>query len=253
MKKSTPTRSLLRIAARCGVIYVVVCSAMFGLQRSLLYFPSHNAPEGRLSAWSEAGLVVGYCREVTNPDTVWLMMHGNAGQASDRDYVLDRLPASDALYVLEYPGYGARPGKPSRSSFDDAALQAYNVLAKKYPDTRLCVIGESIGSGPASYLATAPRRPDKLVLIVPFDALHRVASRRFFILPVSLLLLDRWDNVDALRSYSGPIDIFGARDDDIIPCDHAKNLAGQCQRARFHEIPGGHNDWSFSTQVKIEY
>jgi pimeloyl-ACP methyl ester carboxylesterase len=218
-----------------------------------LFYPAHDAPRGRLAAWSEAGLIIGYCREVPNPETVWLMMHGNAGQASDRDYLLDHLPASDAFYVLEYPGYGARPGKPCRSAFDEAALHAYNCLADRFPNTPLCVIGESIGSGPASYLAGAPRPPDKLVLIVPFDTLHRVAARRFFFLPVSLLLLDRWDNIDALRSYRGPIDILGARDDDIIPCDHARNLAKHCEQARFQELPSGHNDWSFSTRVRIEF
>ncbi|MHB8900665.1 MAG: alpha/beta hydrolase [Thermoguttaceae bacterium] len=247
MKKSIRKKVLLRIFAWCGVVYALFCAAVFVVQRSLLFYPTHDAPGGSLTAWSEDGQIVGYCREVPNPDAVWLMMHGNAGQASDRIYVLDHLSPSDALYVLEYPGYGARAGKPCRASFDAAALHAYNRLAERYPGKPLCVIGESIGSGPACCLAGAPRRPDKLVLIVPFDTMCHVASRRFPFLPVRLLLLDRWDNIDAIRSYRGPVDIYAARDDDVIPCNHARNLAGHCSRARYQELPGGHNDWSFST------
>jgi len=250
-KKLSPMHALLRMLVRYSVLYAMVCAAVFAFQRSLLYFPSHRPPSGRLSAWMEGEQVIGYAREVSQPNTVWLMMHGNAGQASDRDYVLDRMSPSDSLYVLEYPGYGARPGKPCRTSIDDAALHAYHCLVARYPDIPIGVIGESIGSGPACYLSTAPRRPDKIVLIAPFDSLYRVASRKFFFLPVGLLLLDRWDNIDALRTYDGPVDIFGARDDNVIPIEHARNLADHCPTAWFHEVSCGHNDWSYNTAIKI--
>jgi len=196
-------------------------------------------------------VVVGYCREVPSPDVVWLMMHGNAGQASHRDYVLEHLSVRDALYVLEYPGYGARSGSPSRSSIDAAAQQAYTDLRLTYPQTPVCVIGESLGSGPAAMLAATPHPPDKLVLITPFDSLYRVAARKFFFLPVWLLLLDRWDNAAALRDYQGEVEIYGAREDTVIPVQHAKSLAQVCKNATFHLIPGGHNDWSRGNDVKF--
>jgi len=240
-----------RTVIRCGIFYAMLCFFFFVAQRSLLFLPTHNLPVSRLDPWVRDGVIVGYRREVPSPDTVWLMMHGNAGQASNRDYVLEHLSANDALYVLEYPGYGARSGSPSRSSIDAAARQAYNDLRTIYPQTPVCVIGESIGSGPAAMLATLPQPPDKMVLITPFDSLYRVASRRFFFLPVWLLLLDRWDNVAALRDYQGEIDIFGAKADRVIPVHHAKSLAEACQNATFHLIPGGHNDWSLSDEVKI--
>lgn len=250
--KNWRANSPLSIAVRLSVLYVLLCAVAFALQRSLLYFPSHDEPTGYLSPWRHEGKTIGYCWEVSNPCTVWLLMHGNAGQASDRDYVLDRLPATDSLYVLEYPGYGGRDGKPSRDAFDRAARAAYDRLTEMYPATPIGVIGESIGSGPAASLATAARPPDKIVLVVPFDSLPRVAARRLFFLPVGLLMRDRWDNVAALRSYSGPIDIFCAAEDTIIPCHHARNLAEQLSTATYHEVPGGHNDWSRQAKVKIQ-
>lgn len=179
------------------------------------------------------------------------MMHGNAGQASDRSYVIPHLPSTDAFYVLEYPGYGTRDGSPSRSSIDQAAADAYQALRAKYPDAAIGVIGESIGSGPASALATQATPPDKIVLITPFDRLYRVAVKRFPWLPVWLLLFDRWDNVESLRSYRGSIEIFGATHDRIIPIEHARRLAQEVPHAIVTEISTGHNDWTRSDAVKI--
>ena len=52
--------------------------------------------------------------------------------------------------------------------------------------------------------------------------------------------------------YSGPVDIYGAVDDQIIPCEHAKRLAAALHNAKFVMIEGGHNNWSSSELVRIE-
>src|SRR5512141_1034312 len=107
---------------------------------------------------------------------------------------------------------------------NQAASLAYRLLRSLHPNTPVCVLGESIGSGPACALAREQIAPDKIVLVVPFDSLASVASSRFWFLPVRLMLRDAWDNVATLRHYSGPVDIFGATGDTIIPIDHAKAL-----------------------------
>jgi pimeloyl-ACP methyl ester carboxylesterase len=132
-----------------------------------------------------------------------------------------------------------------------AASEAYRLLRSSHQSSAVCVLGESIGSGPACSLAREKVAPDKIVLVVPFDSLANVASKRFYFLPVRLMLRDRWDNVETLTQYSGPVEIFGAVDDAIIPFEHAKALARQIPNARFTAISGGHNDWSESKQVKI--
>ncbi len=241
----------IQLSIRYGSIYALLCGCVFAFQRSILYHPSHEAPSGALKPWRHDGATIGFCREVTEPDTIWLMMHGNAGQASDREYVLEHISSADSLYVLEYPGYGAREGKPGRQSFDQAAREAYELLSARNPDRPLGVIGESIGSGPASALASAIRPPSKIVLIVPFDSLYQVAARRFFFLPVWFLLTDRWDNMQALRNYRGPVDVYGAQFDEIIPIHHSRNLAKHCSQAKLIEIPCSHNEWSYERAVWI--
>jgi uncharacterized protein len=251
MRVTRSIKPVLRIACIVCAVYVLFVLVVYFRQRSMLFFPSHRPGSGSLAPWTEGDWVIGYCREAPNPETIWLMMHGNAGQAADRDYVLRCMSEQDAFYVLEYPGYGSRPGSPSLVSINAAAVQAYRLLRSRHPRTAVCVLGESIGSGPACVLAREPTPPDKLVLIVPFDTLTKVAARHFPFLPVLFMLKDAWDNLEALRSYRGPVEVYAAQDDTIIPIDHARALAASIPAARLITIRGGHNDWSEDPQVRI--
>src|SRR4051812_4134822 len=150
----------------------------------MIFFPSHDAAvDAVLRPWLVADRLIGYCHTVEKPATVWLMAHGNGGQASHRAYVLQTMSATDALYIVEYPGYGQRPGTPSMTAINAAAIEAYQELRRMYPATPISVIGESIGSGPASVLAMQTPPPDKVVLLVPFDTLANVAGAHFPLLP----------------------------------------------------------------------
>lgn len=220
-------------------------------QRKLLYYPTHHRDTNGLSEWRQLGEVIGYAREVPAPRNVWLMMHGNAGQASDRVYALASFSRQDSVYILEYPGYGSRPGSPSMASFNKAAEEGYRTLRARFPHTPVCAVGESVGSGPASALAGESPPPDRIVLITPFDLLSRVANYHFPYLPARLVLRDNWNNVQALKGYRGPVEIFGARDDTIIPVRFARALAENVAAATFHEIPGGHNEWAVAGRVEI--
>lgn len=245
------TKPMLRVAAISLALYLVLVTIVFFYQRSLLYFPTHDARPTRLTPWLDGKRTIGYCREAPNARTVWLMMHGNAGQAVDRDYALSRMSEQDSLYVLEYPGYGSREGYPCLESINQAASEAYRILRSRNPSTPVCVLGESLGSGPACALARDEIPPDKIVLVVPFDSLASVASGRFFFLPVRLLLRDAWNNVESLGRYAGPVEVFGATGDTIIPIEHAEALAAQHPGAHFTPFRGGHNDWSGNDQVQI--
>jgi pimeloyl-ACP methyl ester carboxylesterase len=221
------------------------------IQRKLLYFPSHRPDNNGLAPWTNNGEIIGYSRIVESPVNVWLMIHGNAGQASDRAYALPCFSPADSVFILEYPGYGLRKGVPSEKAFNQAAKEAYLLLRETYPKVPVCVVAESIGNGPACALAALTPPPDKFVLIVPFEKLSLVARDHFPGFLVSLLLRDDWDNVEALSHFKGPIDIFGAEADTTIPVVHAKALAAAIPSAKFTLIPGGHNDWSESGRVSI--
>lgn len=242
-------RTLLLLAA-CYLALLIGC-ALF--QRKLIYFPSHHKQSNGLTEWKNGEQLFGYAKRVIAPGTIWLFLHGNAGQAADRTYVLPSFPTTDSVYILEYPGYGMRPGSPSKTAFNSAAQQAYELLRSQNPVTPICIAAESIGTGAASYLATVSNPPDKIVLITPFDRLASVAAGHYPFLPASLLLRDNWDNIEALKNYQGQLELFAARSDSIIPLSHVKALADSKPSSVMHIIEGGHNDWADGGKVKTKY
>jgi uncharacterized protein len=246
---------MLRTSFVLAIVLVLGASLLMGgcssLERKMLFFPTHQLETNGLTPWLRGGETIGFARKVEAPKNVWLMLHGNAGQAADRAYAIPSFAADDAVFILEYPGYGLRDGAPSRRSIDQAAQEAYLLLRRDYPQTPVCVVGESIGSGPASALTALRPAPDKLVLIVPFEQLAAVAKDHFPSLLVALILPDNWDNIAVLTNYRGPIEIYGAAADTVIPVKHAKALAAALPAAKFVLIDGGHNDWSEPGRVRI--
>jgi len=243
--KSIATSMLLAALILFGT---VGCSS---IERALLFHPTHRPDNNSLTPWTKNGETIGYSRKIESPKNIWLMLHGNAGQASDRLYAVPSFSDEDSVFILEYPGYGSREGVPSKEAFYRAAKEAYLLLRETYPHTPVCVAGESIGTGPASSLSSLSQPPDKLVLIVPFDKLSLVAKDQFPSFLVDLILKDDWDNVEALSNHKGPVHIFGAEADTIIPVGRAKALAAVIPRAKMEIIGGGHNDWSYQGRVTI--
>lgn len=246
---------MLRVSIIIAIVLIAAALLLLAgcssFERKMLFFPSHRPETNGLKPWLRNGEPIGYAREVPAPKNVWLMLHGNAGQASDRAYAIPSFSPSDSVFVMEYPGYDARAGNPSKEAFNRAATEAYRLLRESYPQTPVCVVGESIGTGPACSLAGLPQPPAKLVLIVAFDKLSLVASDHFPSVLVDLVLRDNWDNIAALASYKGPVTIFGAGGDTVIPVSHARALAAAVPSSRLVIIDGGHNDWSQPGRVQI--
>jgi len=99
-------------------------SACSTIQQKRLFHPTHHGETNGLAKWKKDGQVIGYCRVAKNPRNVWLMLHGNLGQAADRTYAMPLFSPADSVFVMEYPGFGQRPGTPSRTSLDSAAAWA---------------------------------------------------------------------------------------------------------------------------------
>ncbi len=72
------------------------------------------------------------------------------------------------LLLPDYRGYGKSPGTIKNEAQLYADTQAaYNYLLTIYPENKIIVLGYSIGTGPAAYLA-ANNHPKKLILQAPY-------------------------------------------------------------------------------------
>lgn len=237
-----------------AITYGILLAIVFFAQRRFLYHPYREAEEvlvklGKvrgMEPWrSPSGQLIGWKNLSTNAvKNRLLIIHGNAGCALDRcdhGQSLNQVAPFD-VYILEYPGYGARSGSPSQASLFAAADEA---LALLKPQGKTFLLGESLGTGVAAYLAgTYPEAIAGVLLITPYYAMTSVAQFHMPIIPVAWLLLDRYPSARYLRNFNGPVAVVLAGQDEVIPKKFGRRLFDEYSGPKqVWEIPeSGHNE-----------
>ncbi len=258
----------LRLPLRWGVIllaiYAGVVLLLWAAQRTLIYLPSRASEEELIAVakaegldpWKDAaGAIIGWHRpRATGQEPAanrLILFHGNAGYALRRTHYVDGWEALDdgrawKVYLFEYPGFGAREGKPSEESITKAALAAVETLDGNTP---IYLAGESLGSGPACALAARlPGRFPGLFLVTPYSSLTEVAGVLYPYVPVRWILRDRWDNLAAVRTFPGRIGVMLAGEDEIIPVAQGERLydAAPGVKQLWTILGIGHNELDFT-------
>jgi len=212
----------------CGGLYLFVCVAVAISQRRLIYYPSvftreqvgQMAQSARLERWTNsAGQCIGLKRLSPRQPAkgIVMILYGNGSTATGCEHYVNDIQSVAAfdVFILEYPGYEDRPGSPSQGSLFNAADEAFGILATNQP---IYLVGESLGSGVASYLAgTYSNKIAGVVLISPFHRLTDVAQNHYPLLPVPLLLADRFPSESYLRHYHGKVGVTVDGRDTIVP------------------------------------
>jgi uncharacterized protein len=239
--------------------YIGICAVLYVNQDRMLFFPTiassaeleNYAREAGFTPWTNTrGERIGWKSTSGDPANVLLICHGNGGFALGRNYTNLRrpTPAGDALFqifLLEYPGYGARPGPISAASLTAAAIDAIDTLSAD-PQRRIFLMGQSLGSGIASAaVAARPNQISGLILLTPFDSLSAAAGAHYPWLPVELLLRHHLDSDRNLEKYHGPVAFIVAGNDTTIPPRHGRHLFEEyAGPKRLWFVPGaGHNDF----------
>ncbi len=144
---------------------------------------------------------------------------GNADDATDFLEIIKDINGFDAV-AFNYRGNGLSKGIPSQKALYEDAIVIYDKFAK---DKDIYVIGRSLGSGVATYLASK-KEIKKLFLITPFDSIENIAKERYPIFPISLLLKYKFDSKKYIEQVKAPIVIFMAEGDKTVSNKSTKNL-----------------------------
>ena len=246
-------RSFVRVLQLLAIAYLLIVLAVLIFQRRLIYFPTKIpadviesvAAEHGFAPWKNpSGQLIGWKILAGEASTgSVLIVHGNAGCALSRDYLAR--PIHDAadmdVFVLEYPGYGARQGSPGRKNFVVAAEEGFQLLSTNLPRY---VVSESIGAGVACELAKNHLAEIAgLTLFAPYANLPAVAQKQMPFLPAYFLLLDRFNPADCLQSYHGPVKMIIAGADEIIGAESGQRLFdGYAGPKNLQVIPGAHHN-----------
>lgn len=237
----------------CLAIYLGICGFMAFSQRSLIYHPKvfasaqvdEMARKANLERWTNsAGQFIGFKRlSPKQPsDGTALVTYGNAGTATGSTHYANDIQhtASLDVYILEYPGYEDRPGKPTQKNLFNAASDAFQMLPTNQP---VYLVGESLGSGVASYLVgTFSNKVSGVLLISPYNRLTSVAQYQYPWLPVWFLMVDRFPSEKYLRNYHGKLGITVDGKDDVVPEKFGRRLYENYSGAKkLWEFPDGNH------------
>jgi len=259
----TPMRRYLAVAGRVIrivlVAYLIVLLLMMWLEESFIFFPA-KYPAGDWQpmdlqvedAWfqSDDGVRLhGWFIEHPDPVATVLFCHGNAGNLSWRAPAMRTLRNRARVNVLifDYRGYGRSEGKPSEQGLYADARAARRWLARRagLAPEDIVMMGRSIGGAVAVELA-AQDGARALILESTFTSLPDMAAQIYPFIPARWLMRNRFDSVEKIGAYAGPLLQSHGNADTIVPIEQGRRLFAAAENARpkrFIPLPGlDHND-----------
>ncbi len=225
--------------------YALLCAGLFFAQRSLV-FPAPSERAGVPRGFEEVqvpGATFFIWSRVEGDGPVVVHFHGNGEQVGHLGWLGSEFKQRGISFVaVEYPGYPGAEGSPSEESLLTASEAALNELVKHgVARERIILEGQSVGTGVAVAMA-AKGWGRKLVLLSPYTSLPDVGARAFSWMPVRLLMRDRFDSASRAVDIKVPTLIIHGTDDEVIPFELGKDLAGKIANVKFIEIPGAHHN-----------
>lgn len=238
------------------VLYLSLVVVLFALQRSLLYFPSRtyvplsdshaNKSFFEIPVRTSDGinLKAWYAPPTSKPFTI-VFFHGNGDSLYTAAPIADPYIAAGYGFLLaEYRGYSGLPGKPSEGGlYQDARAYIRDLTARGVPSQHIILFGHSLGTGVATEMATE-FHVGGLMLLAPFMSVPNFARIHYRFFPVSLLMLDRFENERKIADTHTPLLIVNGSSDKVIPPAQGSALYSLAKEPKeFHSIAGrGHND-----------
>lgn len=206
------------------LIYAGFCAFVYASQRNAIYYPTpevRKADATDLRLESDGEILKIWQLADAGGDNAIIYFGGNAEDVSGNIADFRNMFPRHNVYLVNYRGYGGSTGSPSEAALYKDALAVFDEIRCRY--TSISVIGRSLGSSVATYLAAA-RDIDRLILVTPFDSIESVAKKALPILPVSLLLRDKFDSVSRAADIEASVLVVTAEYDEVIPSRHSTKL-----------------------------
>ncbi len=237
-------KSIITFLSLLAIGYILIVALVYLRQRSLLFYP--------------VPVRGGITEETITFKNGDLSLHGwilNQGQAKAMIYfggnseditgnidLFKDLFKNYTVYLVNYRGYGDSQGEPTEQGLFSDAIAIYDQIHEQH--TSISLMGRSLGSGVAVYLASK-RDTEQLFLLTPYDSIANLAQTHYPYLPVQYLARDRFDSTIYAKNIEIPVLIITAELDRVVPFKHAEKLRDQFTRTRvsYHMIAGaGHNN-----------
>ena len=217
---------LLTILKLVLLLYVVICLFLFFFQEKLIFFPEKLVKDFKFSFAQkfeeinikarDGKLLNGVLFIADSSRGVIFYLHGNAGSINSWGEVAKRYTELNYdVFILDYRGYGKSEGSISSQEqlFDDTQA-SYNEIKKKYSEDKIVILGHSVGTGPASQIASI-NYPKLLILQAPYYSMVDMMKQNYPIIP-TFLLKYKFETHKYIQNCKMPIVIFHGDRDEVI-------------------------------------
>lgn len=172
---------------------------------------------------SGGSLVNGWYQAPRPGQPVIVYYKGNSKSFSEESERYEQFVADGyGFLAFDYRGFPASPGDITEDNILTDALAAYDWLDAQ-TDAPILIWGRSLGSGPATYVASQ-RDAVALLLETPFLSAVTVAAERYPILPVTLVMQDQFRNDLWIKDVSEPVLVAHGTADRTIGVSNGERL-----------------------------
>lgn len=218
---------LIGIGATIAVLYVALCCLLWFKQEKMIFHPhplaagfkfDHpgNFSEVTVTAFDGKKLH-GLLFKADSSKGLVFYLHGNAGALDTWGSMADVYTARGYdIFITDYRGFGKSEGEifSQEQVFKDAQA-CYDVIKKDYPEDKIVVIGYSIGTGPAAYIASV-NHPKQLILQAPYYSLTDLGEQMYPPITPRFLLKYKFDTYQYLQQTTAPVAVFHGDADNVI-------------------------------------
>ena len=240
-------------------MYIVVVLALWYWQASFVFLPSpivDTTPSDlgvkfeKVALPIGGGQVTGWWVPSQDPHAATLLYsHGNAGNLAANARSIVRLQQSGLnVFIYDYRGYGESTGGPPREklAYEDAERAwAYLVSERRIAPAAIALYGHSLGGVIAIDLAARHADAGALITESTLTSIADLADGMGVarLLPVRLILTERFDALSRIRAVHVPtLILYGQEDLRHVPMAQRLYAAANDPK-RLAGIPGGgHND-----------
>jgi len=229
------TKKLLLMTLKLLLIgYILICVLLFFLQEKLIFFPEKLDKNFQFTftqkfdeiniQTKDHKLLHGVLFTTGSAKGLIFYLHGNAGSVNSWGEVAKRYTGLDYdVFILDYRGYGKSESsiRSQEQLFEDIQT-AYDEIKKKYREDSIIVLGYSVGTGPASKIASA-NHPKLLILQAPYYSLVDLMRHTYPIIP-TFLLKYKFETNKYIEDCKMPIVIFHGDQDEVISYNSSLKL-----------------------------
>jgi pimeloyl-ACP methyl ester carboxylesterase len=206
--------------------YSLICILLYLFQEKLIFFPQKLTPDYRFGfnqpfeelniTTSDKTQLHGLLFKADSSKGLVFYLHGNAGALDSWGEVAQTYTGLNYdVFLLDYRGYGKSNGAISsqKQLFEDIQT-VYDTLKNRYEENRIVVLGYSIGTGPASHVAST-NNPSLLILQAPYYSLTDMMRHSYPIIP-TFILKYKFETNNYLKACKSPVVIFHGNQDEVI-------------------------------------